>query len=62
VLPVSAPEGAAPMATAGRYYDDDVVTQPFPVANGALLPLKGPGLGVELDEDKLERFRVDLGR
>lgn len=62
VLPVSAPEGAAPLATAGHYYQDDVVTQPFPVANGALLPLKGPGLGVELDEEKLERFRVDLGR
>ena len=60
VLPVSAPDGAAPLATAGHYYEDDVVTQPFPVADGALLPIKGPGLGVELDEEKLERFRVDL--
>jgi muconate cycloisomerase len=59
VLPISAPAGTAPLATAGRYYEDDIVTQPFPVADGALLPLKGPGLGVELDEEKLERFRVD---
>jgi L-alanine-DL-glutamate epimerase-like enolase superfamily enzyme len=29
------------------------------VANGALLPLDAPGLGVDLDEAKLAAYRVD---
>ncbi len=59
VIPVSAPAGRHPFQSAGAYYSDDIIREPFPVAGGALLPLESPGLGVELDEDKLERFRVD---
>ena len=29
------------------------------VADGALLPLEGPGLGVTLDEAKLKAYRLD---
>jgi len=43
----------------GAYYEDDIVAEAFAVADGALLPPSGPGLGVKLDEEKLERFRVD---
>ncbi|WP_458187008.1 enolase C-terminal domain-like protein [Haladaptatus sp. NG-WS-4] len=35
---------------------DDVIADPFEFENGSLAP-EGPGLGVELDEDKLERAR-----
>lgn len=59
VIPVSAPAGAAPYKVAGHYYDDDIVVAAFHAEDGALLPLERPGLGVEIDEDKLEQFRVD---
>ena len=59
VIPVSAPAGFQPFQVGGAYYADDIIREPFKAENGALLPLDGPGLGVELDEEKLERFRVD---
>ncbi len=59
VIPVSAPAGFRPFQVGGAYYADDIIREPFKASGGALLPLEGPGLGVELDEEKLERFRVD---
>jgi len=57
VIPISAPAGAHPYRIGGRYYEDDIVAEAFPVRDGALLPLDGPGLGIEVDEAKLERMR-----
>ncbi len=63
VIPVTAPAGTAPFATAGHYFEDDIVTRAFGVTqDSALLPPEGAGLGVEIDDEKLERFRVDHGR
>jgi L-alanine-DL-glutamate epimerase-like enolase superfamily enzyme len=62
VIPITAPAGAAPYAVAGHYYEDDIVSAAFPVAGGHLLPIDAPGLGVTLDEEKLERFRDDRDR
>ena len=59
VIPVSAPAGFQPFQVGGAYYDDDIIREPFKAERGALLPLEAPGLGIELDEEKLERFRVD---
>jgi L-alanine-DL-glutamate epimerase-like enolase superfamily enzyme len=59
VIPVSAPAGFHPFQVGGAYYDDDIIREPFKAEDGALLPLEAPGLGVELDEEKLERFRAD---
>ncbi|WP_029352680.1 enolase C-terminal domain-like protein [Bosea sp. 117] len=59
VIPISAPAGAHPYRIAGHYYEDDIVAEPFPTADGALLPLEGPGLGIEIDEQRLARFRLD---
>lgn len=58
VIPVSAPNGAHPNRVGGRYYEDDVICAPFPLAGKAVLPPEGPGLGIEIDEAKLERYRV----
>jgi muconate cycloisomerase len=58
VIPVSAPAGTGP-AVVGRYYADDLVTRPFEFADGCLLPLEEPGLGIELDEEKLVAYRLD---
>jgi muconate cycloisomerase len=59
VIPISAPAGAHPYSVAGRYYEDDVISEPFAVRNGAILPLDRPGLGIEIDEARLARYRCD---
>jgi muconate cycloisomerase len=39
------------------YYEDDLLTTPLPVEAGWASAPEEPGLGVELDEEKLERYR-----
>jgi L-alanine-DL-glutamate epimerase-like enolase superfamily enzyme len=57
VIPISAPSGAHPYTTAGRYYEDDVISAAFEVKDGAILPLDRPGLGIDIDEARLARYR-----
>jgi len=59
VIPISAPSGAHPYAVAGRYYEDDVLSEAFQVKEGAILPLNRPGLGIDVDEVCLARYRCD---
>jgi len=59
VIPVNAPAGASPTATAGRYFDDDIVTQAFAYRDGSLLASERPGLGVEIDFDKVDHYCVE---
>jgi L-alanine-DL-glutamate epimerase-like enolase superfamily enzyme len=40
------------------FYQDDIVRQALPIKPGEARPNAVPGLGVELDEDKVERYRV----
>ncbi len=37
---------------------DDLLVAPLPIADGHVRVPEGPGLGVELDEDAVDRFRV----
>jgi muconate cycloisomerase len=39
-------------------YQDDVVKQPFSVKDGCLEVPTRPGLGVELDEQKVEKYTI----
>jgi muconate cycloisomerase len=57
VIPINAPRGSHPYAVAGRYFEDDVAAQAFKVRGGALLPLIRPGLGIEVDEERLAKYR-----
>jgi muconate cycloisomerase len=41
------------------FYDGDVLAEPLPIQAGQASPLERPGLGVELDEKKVELYRVD---
>ena len=41
------------------YYKDDVVAEPLPIAPGMARPNERPGLGVELDMDRVRHYRVD---
>jgi muconate cycloisomerase len=40
------------------YYEAELLTEPLPIAGGKALPIERPGLGVELDDDKVEHFRI----
>lgn len=40
------------------FYEDDIVQEPLPITPGEARANTKPGLGVELDEEKVERYRV----
>ena len=40
--------------------EDDVLKQPIQVQNGELLLPDTPGLGIELDRSKLEKYCAEL--
>ncbi|HEV2296223.1 MAG TPA: enolase C-terminal domain-like protein [Tepidisphaeraceae bacterium] len=40
------------------YYEDEIVREPLPIAAGSARANQRPGLGVELEEEKVERYRV----
>lgn len=40
------------------YYEDDIVREPLPIKPGEARPNDKPGLGVELDDEKVERYRM----
>jgi L-alanine-DL-glutamate epimerase-like enolase superfamily enzyme len=42
------------------FYDTNLLTQPLPVSGAEARAPQGPGLGVELDEANLKRYRVDV--
>jgi muconate cycloisomerase len=58
VIPISAPAGTHPCKIGGHYFEDDIVTRPFGFTEGALLPLDAPGLGIEVDEDKVRKYAL----
>lgn len=41
------------------FYTDDIITEPFEYRDGALKVPDGPGLGMELDADKIDKYRVE---
>jgi muconate cycloisomerase len=59
VLSITAPEGKSPTEVACHFYTDDVVTEPFEFKNGCLIVPDKPGLGIELDEKKLAKYRIE---
>jgi L-alanine-DL-glutamate epimerase-like enolase superfamily enzyme len=46
-----------PGVTASHSYVDDLITEPHPVQRSFMKVPTGPGLGVELDEDAIARYR-----
>ncbi len=57
VIPISAPAGRHPCRVGGNYFEDDIITEAFTFRNGMVRPPEGPGLGFQIDERKLEKFR-----
>lgn len=58
VFPVTTLEGRAQTRIAGRFYLDDIIVEPFTYRDGCLVVPDRPGLGVELDERKVEKYRI----
>jgi muconate cycloisomerase len=58
VCPVSTPEGTGGPSIAGIYYLDDLVVEPFAFVDGQVMVPQGPGLGIEVDRDKIKRYSV----
>jgi muconate cycloisomerase len=59
VVPVSTPSGKGKGGIAGVYYQDDIITEAFEYADGDVMVSSRPGLGIELDEDKIKHYRID---
>lgn len=56
VCPVSRPADSGGPEVAGVYYLDDVITESLRFEDGRVLVPEGPGLGIEVDEAKLEKY------
>jgi len=56
VCPVTRIEGCEGPEVAGVYYLDDIIAEPLPFVDGRVICPDGPGLGVEVDEDKLRHY------
>ncbi len=54
VCPVPNPDGRASTRIAGIYYLDDIIREPLRFEQGRLYVPEGPGLGVDVDEQKLD--------
>ena len=57
VFPITHVEGCSEQTkVAARWYMDDIITKPFQYEDGCLLVPNGPGLGIEVDQAKLEKY------
>lgn len=57
VFPVTTLKGREQTKVAGVFYRDDIIREPFHYERGSLRVPDGPGLGVELDEERLALYR-----
>ncbi len=57
VVPVSTPAEAQSGNIAGIYYTDDLIKAPFEFRDGAVIVPDGPGMGIDVDEAKVEKYR-----
>jgi len=58
VYPITNLLGREQTKVAGRFYQDDIITEPFKYEDGYLYVPQGPGLGIELDEEKVNKYRI----
>jgi muconate cycloisomerase len=59
VVPVSTTAEAQHGQIAGIYYQDDLLKTSLTFADGAIFVPQGPGMGIDVDEEKLAKYRVD---
>ncbi len=59
VITVNTLKGREQTKVGGVFYTDDIITEPFTYKDGFLQVPDSPGLGVELDEEKIIKYRVN---
>lgn len=59
-IPVTSTAEVQRTKVAGRKYLDDIIRMPFEYRDGHLIVPTGPGLGIEVDEDKLRRYAMKI--
>lgn len=58
VVPVSTPAEWQTGQVGGIYYLDDLITAPMKLVNGAIEVPTAPGMGIDVDLAKIEKYRV----
>ncbi len=58
VIPVSTPAEAQHGQVGGIYYKDDLLVEPMRFVDGAIVVPTGPGMGIDVDLAKVEKYRV----
>lgn len=58
VVPVSTPAEHQKGRIGGTYYKDDLIREPMVFADGAIEVPTAPGMGIPVDEAKIEKYRV----
>lgn len=58
VIPLSVPAEHLNGRIGGIYYNDDLLKQPMTMKDGAIEVPTKPGFGIDVDESKIEKYRV----
>jgi muconate cycloisomerase len=58
VIPVSRPAPHADGRIGGTYYTDDLIREPMVVEDGSIVVPDGPGLGIDVDPERIDRYRL----
>jgi muconate cycloisomerase len=59
VVPVSTPAEHQKGQIGGIYYTDDLLRETLQLADGAIMLPAGPGMGIDVDERKIDRYRAN---
>ena len=60
VVPVSTPAAWQKGQIGGIYYRDDLIAEPMRLVDGAVEVPTGPGMGIDVDLAKIEKYRVAI--
>ena len=58
VFPITHIDGMEQTKVAAHWYVDDIIKKPFLYEDGCLVVPDGPGLGIEVDMDKIRKYQV----
>jgi muconate cycloisomerase len=60
VVPISTPAQEQHGQIGGIYYKDDLIRHGMTLVDGAIEVPTGPGMGIDVDEKKIEKYRVKI--
>lgn len=60
VIPVSMPAETQNGRIGGIYYKDDLLAEPMQFEDGGIRVPTGPGMGIAVDEQKIEKYTVNI--